>query len=438
MHELDAFEAALEQIEKAVNPKMNIFRAMGLVNQEMHHSAFFAGLLRPDNSHGLGDAVLRAFLTKLYDYSAKPDGAVKLPANEKILGKQGIKSAGDLLALVRGAVSVDKEVPTDIKIGDKKGRMDIVVTIADSQTVIVIENKTGTTTHDDQLRKYVADINAKYGPDYKKIFVYLSPHGELPYNRGGDADGTLNYNYCVFDYESICEILSDIIKQINVPNGGFNLDKDNKKILLYGLEEYLDMCKTDLLNNNAGKFEKCEQIIGAHRTAVEKLLEYLDSPTEKNVVKYVAELITGDKNASSARKFATPVMREYFEKNGEKFDVNALHIYCCTHEEKKFNGYEIFAEIENMYNAPPYTKKWSPAQKRLIDELLSRGKPIKDNRYSIRILSQVKFLSPEDCYKSMEEVKPIIKANLKGFIDKIKELDDILISLTPDAGVTTP
>lgn len=431
IQELNEFDDALEKIEKANNPRMNIFRAMGLVNQEMHHSSFFAGLLNPDNSHNLGDAVLRAFLKRLYCYQPKPDGVTKPVPNKSILANQGIKTKDELLALLQGCVSVEKEVPTDIKIGDKKGRMDIVVTIAQSQTVIVIENKTGTTTHDDQLRKYQAEIDAKFGPDYKKIFVYLSPRGELPYNRGGDADGTPNKGYCVFDYEEICEIIRELMEELTaVDNNRFNLNKDGKKILLYGLEEYLDMCETDLLHNNAGKFEKCEEIISSHRAAIGKLLEYLQSPTEENVVKYVAQLITGDTNAGSARMFATQAMKDYFNRNGEEFDIRVIHCYCCPRDSKKFNGYEIFLEIENVHNAAPYKRKWTPVQQKLLDELLAQGMLKKINSNSNRIKSKVHFLSPEDSYKSMDEVKPKIKTQLEKFIAQVQKLDEILKSLT--------
>ena len=430
IQELEAFGQALDAVAKAVNPKMNIYRATGMVNQEKHHSSLFAGLLDPDNPHKLGNAVLSAFLERLYDYQTKPDGVTKPHANKVILASRGISSKADLLARLQGYVSVSKELRTLVKIGNRYGRMDVVVEIPQSQTVIVIENKTGTTTHDDQLKKYQADMDARYGPAYKKIFVYLSPQGELPYNLGGD--GQYNADYCVFDYEKICDILAEIIVELKSANScRFNMDKDDKKILIYGLEEYLDMCKTDLLNENVGKFEKCEEVICANPAAFKKMLQYLNSPREENVVEYVAKKITGDPKAGSIRMFATDAMQKYFTENREDFEVYTFHCYCHPKDDKKFNGYEIFLEIENIRNAPPYKNQWTPFQQKLLDALLAKGmiKAIKPK--SVRIISGIPLLSAEDCYKTMDEVKEKLDTNIAKFTAVLQKVESILKSLTP-------
>ncbi len=57
----------LDQIEVQIGrPRtFNIFEAMGATRQELRHSDFLAFLLDPHQTHGLGDALLRALLREL-------------------------------------------------------------------------------------------------------------------------------------------------------------------------------------------------------------------------------------------------------------------------------------------------------------------------------------------------------------------------------------
>lgn len=436
--ELDAFGNSLQEIEKAVNSQMNIFRAMGLINQEAHHSAFFAGLLKPDNPHRLGDFFLRIFLESLYDYQTKPDDVTKnFSSNAEILARQKISSKQELLSLIQGYVSVEKEVKTFTKTDNESGRMDILIEIPTSKTVIVIENKTGTTTHDNQLQKYQNEIDFR-DKDYKKIFIYLSPGGELPYDRPkkkSTQGARYNADWCVFDYKNVCQLLQKTIEELESKNSLFQMNAQDKKILLYGLKEYLDMCNTELLNENVGKFEKCAEIIGAHPAAIKKISEYFNSPLPENVIRYCAQKINGDPNIDGPKVFATQAMRDFFEKNGETFSIAMLRCYVNPKGNKPFNGFEIYVEFENVNNDPPYNHQWTPAQKKLIDELLRLDKLKKSPNASTRLVSAVSLLDAADCYQSMDEVAPKLEANLAKFMVQLNELDDILKSLTPTSAV---
>lgn len=433
--ELDAFGKALQEIDDAVNPRMNIFRAMGLVNHEAHHSSFFAGLLDPDNPHHLGDYFLREFFRRLFEYRSKADDLTRNPVqNAAILAAEGIHSMQELSDLIRGHVFVEKEVSTITKTDDKSGRMDIMIEIPTSETVIVIENKTGTTTHDNQLRKYQNDIKVRFNAEYKKIFVYLSPRGELPYDRKGHNQAEYNPNYCVFDYVQICEIVKDAIAELeDRQSGAFQLNKTDKSTLLYGLKEYLDMCNTDLLNENVGKFEKCAEIVAAHPASIKKLLDYFNSPLLENVICYCAQKINGDPSVDGPRVFATRAMRDFFEKNGEPYSAAKLRCYVNPRDNKPFNGYQIYVELENVNNDDPYDHIWTPVQKMLIEELLRLGKLKKAPNNSSRLISKHSLLDASDCYKTMEEVAPKLEANLDKFMIQLNELDNILKSLTPSA-----
>ncbi len=432
--ELDVFGKALQEVENAGNPRMNIFRAMGLVNQEMHHSSFLAGLLAPDNPHHLGDFFLKLFLESLYDYQTIPDSKTKnVSSNVEILARQDIFSKGELLDLVRGYVSVTKEVKTTTQTDDESGRMDILIQIAASKTVIVIENKTGTTTHDNQLQKYQNEMDFLH-EDNKKIFVYLSPEGDLPYDRPKKKpiqDARYNDNWCVFDYKMVCLLLRKTIEELKKANNLFQMDAQDKKILLYGLKEYLDMCETDLLNKNVGKFEKCKEIADANPVALKKMLEYLSSPLHEKVTRYCAKKINGDPEIDTTKIFATKAMRDFFEKNGETFSSVMLHCLVDIKQNKYFNGFEIVVELENQNNAEPYNHQWTPAQMKLIKELQRLGELKKTPITSLRLISSHSLLDPEDCYKSMEEVTPKLEDNLNKFMSRLAKLEAVLKSLTP-------
>ena len=53
----------LESLETRLD-RFNIFESLGLVRQEIRHSAFLSWLLDPTETHGLGDYWLRQFLKR--------------------------------------------------------------------------------------------------------------------------------------------------------------------------------------------------------------------------------------------------------------------------------------------------------------------------------------------------------------------------------------
>ena len=54
----------LEQLETILD-RFNLFESLGLVRQEIRHSAFIRWFLDPSETHGLGDFPLRQFLRRV-------------------------------------------------------------------------------------------------------------------------------------------------------------------------------------------------------------------------------------------------------------------------------------------------------------------------------------------------------------------------------------
>lgn len=61
---LDGLLDAIGELEKELDNlqagpnELNVFEVLGITNTEIRHSNVIAWLMRPDGSHGLGDAVL--------------------------------------------------------------------------------------------------------------------------------------------------------------------------------------------------------------------------------------------------------------------------------------------------------------------------------------------------------------------------------------------
>jgi hypothetical protein len=56
--------------ERRFTSRLNIFEAAGMQRQEIRHSNFLAFLLRPQESHGLGDAFLKRLIQKALNNSS--------------------------------------------------------------------------------------------------------------------------------------------------------------------------------------------------------------------------------------------------------------------------------------------------------------------------------------------------------------------------------
>jgi hypothetical protein len=67
--------------------------------------------------------------------------------------------------------------------------IDILINDPANNLVCAIENKVGSAEHSDQLRRYRRTVRRHF-PDTRRIFIFLSPEGELP---SDDAYHALSY-----------------------------------------------------------------------------------------------------------------------------------------------------------------------------------------------------------------------------------------------------
>lgn len=239
-----ALKKKLEEIEIVKNRGINVFDAAGMTTQEIKHSAFLAWLFDPNKPHGLNGLFLQKFCESLLNYQTVFDDVKQ--------HREIISDSLDDLDVMLG--DKDLEVITENVVVNRESRIDIFIASPKAQTVIVIENKVFTSMHDDQLNRYEEEL--KLHPEYvkyKKVFVYLTPNGDSPYDE----------DWCIFDYGKILEIVKEI--KNNLPR---TKDKAKLKILL---EDYIELVETNILKENKELSRLCKQILREHGEAVELL-----------------------------------------------------------------------------------------------------------------------------------------------------------------------
>lgn len=133
--------------------ELNFFEALEIEKTETKHSRFLAFLFDPTQPHGLGDEFLRQFLASVTE-------------------DLGLESELNSLEFrVRDLHSV--EVRTE------RRNMDILLWDEAGGWVCCIENKTRSSEHGDQLRRYHETVHKTF-PNLEPLFLYLTPDGEDP------------------------------------------------------------------------------------------------------------------------------------------------------------------------------------------------------------------------------------------------------------------
>ena len=266
---LQSLEQALKEIGKHENKGMNIFSAVGMSRQEVRHSAFFAWLLTPfapDVQHGLGNSFLKRWLECLFTHPNADVPEPDLKSNREILALAGISSM-DGLALLLAANDV--VVDTERVILSAESRIDILITSKSAQTVIAIENKVGTSTHDEQLSRYERDeVNGNRAwAGWKKIFVYLTPFGDHPYEyRAEEGKPVYNDTWCVCSYATILNILRET-------KASLGKSRTHTKLKLL-IEDYIDMVNSKILQKDGELRALCRRISRQYRDELELLMMY--------------------------------------------------------------------------------------------------------------------------------------------------------------------
>lgn len=168
---------AFAQIEAYLD-RFNPIHVMGMARMEIRHSAILAWLLDPQESHGLDDHFLKAFLCE---------------------AMRGNSRLGTPTAL-----DVTQADLRDAEIRREWMNMDIFILSASNQWAFVVENKFDSRQHEGQLAGYISKVNSFFEKDLGTLAlrgIFLTLHDEEPHDP----------SYAPIRYDVIVDILPRLI-----------------------------------------------------------------------------------------------------------------------------------------------------------------------------------------------------------------------------------
>jgi hypothetical protein len=164
---------ALERLER-LRRKLNFFKAIGAARAELRHSDFLAFLLSPMESHGLGDRFVKGWLSTC------------------------LNAAKTTVAVTRE--QVEEWDLTDTEVLREEDRIDLQLINRRLEFAIIVENKTDSGEHSDQLRRYWDTFKKNHKSISKVVGIYLSPKGSVP------SDG----RYLSVSYKMVCHTIDEV------------------------------------------------------------------------------------------------------------------------------------------------------------------------------------------------------------------------------------
>lgn len=403
-------ESALQDIKTTKAQSINIFEAVGMTTQEIKHSAFLAWLLNPKMPHGLKSLFLKMFLENLLSYERNSTKIGSYLANKQILSSTGIFSVKDLQELLDDS---NLSVLTErvLTLDNDDGRIDIFIESKKAKILIVIENKVFTSTHDDQLKRYVNEFGSHL--DWKKIFVYLTPNGDLPYNTNGKYEK----EWCILSYETILDTARAVLTNVH------NVKLKN----LIG--DYIEMVDTNILKNNKELKKLCDEIRKNHKEAIELLLYYTDNVERINrhCACWLKDNIQGisDVNILPTRTdFCTENIKKFFASHGADWkldDVRNKFTYRISCKDGPLIG-GAFMEKNSDKNAT-----WDSAQI-CINEHFGKSKKM-GNIYCSIAKPRIYLLEEGFRENGFEEIKNMLEEGLLKFKQQIDDFEKKLLNI---------
>ncbi|MDE6586299.1 MAG: PD-(D/E)XK nuclease family protein [Clostridia bacterium] len=400
-----ALRDKLNEIKYTENRGINVFKATGMQTQEIKHSAFLAWLLNPSNPHGLDSEPLKKFLERLFNYPNEKNAVL---SNVAILKNSGIDKIEDLNNF---AEDTELIVETEKTLNGTDSRMDLFFQSQKTKTVLVIENKVFASTHDNQLSRYEEKLKDFCG--WKKIFIYLTPNGDIP-----TEDGEYKNKWCVFSYKAVLLIIGELMKTL--PKS-----KDAAKLKLL-LEDYSELVETDILKENKELRDLCKLIRREHKEALEILMNYTDNADD--IMSYCAEWARKSFDGATVLKeikrnfeFCTTAIKSYFKRHGEDIlNGNGSAKLCVSFGYNETVGAGISLQKSK-------DECWSAAQE-IIIRTYAPEKITADRYVSLNGFTAV-IASANDRELDFENIKPSIEEKLTRFGERIKVIEKALLQL---------
>ncbi|MBQ9043195.1 MAG: PD-(D/E)XK nuclease family protein [Eggerthellaceae bacterium] len=218
-------ESCLDSVRER-EAEVNVFEVLGITGTEIRHSRMLAWFLRQNQTHGLGDAVLRRFLGAVYDLEGQPD-------HLGMVLKGGLSG----FAVLRERDDIDLRVVSSL-----------------DKVAILVENKVFSGEHDNQLNKYQEFAEAEYG-DYSRYYVYLTPRGTE--SSSPELWRPMSYKQVLIWVEEALEEAED------------SLSEESKALI----KQYLNTVRRNVLDED-DVVNICREIYRKHRTAIDLIIKH--------------------------------------------------------------------------------------------------------------------------------------------------------------------
>jgi hypothetical protein len=213
--------------EKYFPSGLNIFEAAGLYRQEIRHSNVLAFLLRPRESHGLGDAFLKRIIQKVLDNSSG-----EFPIN---------------------ALTVALSDFSDALIHREWRNIDLLIESGSNKLTLAIENKIDSSESASQLSKYENTICFEF-PSHARLYCYLTEEGEP---ASSDVWSPMSYSNVI-----------DALQEARDHHSS-NLTGDARIVV----EHYIDVIRRNIVPDQA-LIDQCRKLYNLHREALDLIFRY--------------------------------------------------------------------------------------------------------------------------------------------------------------------
>ena len=375
----------IEQLETILD-RFNLFASLGLVRQEIRHSAFVRCLLDPSETHGLGDYWLRQFLRRVIK-----DGE----------GNQDdFPSLFDLDDWGLGRVEVRKEWHN----------IDLLILDEDNKFVCAIENKVDAVEHSGQLQRYRRIVNENFG-EYQKAFVFLTISGEAP------SDET----YVPMSYGEIASIIENALRRRE--------SQVNDEIRLF-IQQYLDMVRRYIVEEPDVQ-ELCRRLYQNHRRALDLIFDHRpDRAAEVSLVirDYISsrnDLILQQGNKTYIHFLPSCV--DVLPHEGTQFESKRM-LHCLLQNKDKRVGFKL-----EMGPGPQHIREQVCEKAKSLPKVFGKAKSKLSPTYHSFFTSNTWINVKEYDELNNEEIRQRVSERIDAFIEsKGKVVADALKELTDD------